>query len=134
MLSLLHSGIERGGFETDDVLAIVLPLLRQTLESHENGLVAPLENYEKVKVSTENKLCFEAETDLAQKKNPEALENFLLPERGAVEVLGEIQRTTDLDEGSIKVSKSEIGLDGEAISKPVYLLGYRSWEAEVGHH
>src|SRR3954471_1641299 len=79
MLSLLHSGIERGGFETDDVLAIVLPLLRQTLELHEKGLVAPLENYEKVKIA-ENKLCFEAGTGLAPKKNPESLEKLQLPE------------------------------------------------------
>ena len=32
-LKFLHSGIERGGFETDDVLASVLPLMRQTLRA-----------------------------------------------------------------------------------------------------
>ncbi len=134
MLTLLHSGIERGGFETDDVLAIVLPLFRQTVQWHENGFIAPLEKYEEVKVSPENKLCFETETGLVSKRNPEVVEKLQSHKTGAIEILGEMQRTTDLDEGSIKVSKSEIGLDGESISKPVYLAGYHSWEVEIGHH
>src|SRR5437763_2456183 len=33
----------RGGFETDDALAALLPLMKQTLAAHQAGLVAPLD-------------------------------------------------------------------------------------------
>lgn len=41
-VTFLHQGIERGGFETEDVLATVLPLMREVVALHERGEVAPL--------------------------------------------------------------------------------------------
>ena len=39
-LTFLRAGLERGSFETDDALAALLPLMRQTLAAHERGTVA----------------------------------------------------------------------------------------------
>ena len=42
-LAFLEAGIAKGGFETDDVLAALLPLMKQVQAAHEAGLVAPLD-------------------------------------------------------------------------------------------
>ena len=46
----LIDGIAQGGFQTDDVLAGVLPLMRQVIETHSQGRVAPLIGISKLKV------------------------------------------------------------------------------------
>ena len=40
-LKFLAAGVANGGFETDDTLAALLPLMKQVLAAHEAGLVAP---------------------------------------------------------------------------------------------
>ena len=37
-LSFLEAGVGQGGFETDDALAALLPLMKQTLAAHQAGL------------------------------------------------------------------------------------------------
>ena len=46
----LHERIETGGFTTEDALASFLPLLRQVVQAHQRGLVAPLEGIEHLHV------------------------------------------------------------------------------------
>jgi hypothetical protein len=46
-----ESGEERGGFETDDLLAAVLPLMEQVLGAHDRGRVAPLSGLEDLRVT-----------------------------------------------------------------------------------
>ena len=52
----------------------------------------------------------------------------------AVEVVAESRRTADIDQSSLTISDLGVGAVGEAVTKPVYLPGYRSWEHAVGHH
>jgi hypothetical protein len=40
-LDFLEAGVGRGGFETDDVLAALLPLMKQVLAAHDAGLRVP---------------------------------------------------------------------------------------------
>ena len=47
-LEFLRERIERGGFTTEDGLAAVLPLFRETLAAHEGGKVAPLDGVDQI--------------------------------------------------------------------------------------
>ena len=47
----LEAGVAKGGFETDDVLAALLPLMKQVLAAHEAGLVAPLDGIQDLVVT-----------------------------------------------------------------------------------
>ena len=53
----IQFGVDQGGFETDDILASVLPLMRQTLERHEANQVAPFCGTSALKVS-QNEVWF----------------------------------------------------------------------------
>ena len=46
----LTQRLETGGFSTEDALASFLPLMRETIEAHANGMVAPLEGLESLYV------------------------------------------------------------------------------------
>jgi hypothetical protein len=50
-LKFLEAGLARDGFETDDVLAALLPLMKQVSAAHEAGLVAPLDGIQDLIVS-----------------------------------------------------------------------------------
>ena len=52
----LEAGVAKGGFETDDVLAALLPLMKQVLAAHEAGLVAPLNGIQDLVVTEQGQL------------------------------------------------------------------------------
>ena len=73
MLNLLKSGIDAGGFQTDDVLATVLPLFRQTLAVHQAGFVAPLDRAQGIEVTPEQRLTFSEAEQQPAKRNASAI-------------------------------------------------------------
>jgi len=131
--AFLASGLARGGFATDDVLAAVLPLMRQACEAHAQGLVAPLERLAALTVR-EGALCFDAAAGHPARHNPAAIESRQKSLTTAVEVRGESKETFDVDSGLAERRDLAIGTTGEDTSRPVYLPGYVSWEHAVGHH
>ncbi len=133
-LKFFEEGIARGGFETDDVLAALLPLMKQTLAAHEAELVAPLEGLQELSVSEQVQLNFTAEKASASQKNTARVESLQAPLSQGVEVVGSARHTADIDQGSFSISDLSVGKAGAEISKPVYLPNYRSWEQAVGHH
>ena len=50
-LQFLRNGVAKGGFETDDVLAAILPLMKQVRAVHEAGLVAPLDGIQHLTIA-----------------------------------------------------------------------------------
>ena len=50
-LKFLEDGVARGGFETDDALAALLPLMKQVLAAHKAALVAPLDRIQDLVVT-----------------------------------------------------------------------------------
>jgi len=133
-LTFLRSGLERGGFETDDVLAAVLPLMEQVVGAHEETRVAPLQGIERVFVNAQGQLAIDASRLQSARKNPARVEKIQAPVSRALEVMAESRRTSDLDAGSLIIASLDINGAGEDIKKPVYLPGYVSWEHAVGHH
>ncbi|EEF59341.1 AAA domain-containing protein [Pedosphaera parvula] len=133
-LQFLRTGIERGGFETDDVLAVVLPLMRQTLSIHQAGKVAPLKGVHDLRMTTEGQLTFDEAKAVAPEKALSRIADLQVKVSHAVEVVGESRRVSDIDAASLNISNLSVGRLGEELAKPVYLPDYASWEHAVGHH
>jgi predicted DNA-binding WGR domain protein len=133
-IDLIAKAGEQGGFETDDVLAIVLPLMRQVAEAHKTGHVAPLDGIAALQVPPDGHLAYDPSVVLSPRKNHSAVQQLQLPASRAVEVRGEHRRASDLDSGSVEIASLDVSASAENITKPVYLPGYRSWEQAIGHH
>jgi len=95
----LRDGVSRGGFETDDILAAVLPLMREVLERHDDGQVAPLMGTKLLNVS-HNVLWFHVSEAIKPKRDVNLIESFL-PENvsGTIVVVDREDHTHDIDRG-----------------------------------
>jgi predicted DNA-binding WGR domain protein len=133
-LKFLEDGVTKGGFETDDVLAALLPLMKQVQAAHAGGLVAPLNGLADLSVAEAGQLRFAPDKVHPPEKNPGKVEALQAPASRAVEVVAESRRVADIDQSSLSVSDLGIGENGGDITKPVFLPNYRSWEHAVGHH
>lgn len=132
--TFLNTGIDRGGFETDDVLAAILPLMREVLSIHEAGDVAPLRGLQFIVLNDDRALGLASSTGVPPERNDEALRTLQAAVSQSFEISGEVRRDADLDKGSFIHTNLQVGASGEAASKPVYLPGYVTWEHSVGHH
>jgi len=128
-----HERQAAGGFSTEDTLAALLPLLRQTIAAHAAGGVAPLAGLADLHVD-EGQIWFEEARIAPATSNLDIVRKFQLPATRAVEIVTESHRTTDLDLGQEQVVDLRIGRRGDELTRPVYLPGYICWEHEIGHH
>src|SRR5882672_6896643 len=133
-LKLLETGVRKGGFETDDVLAALLPLMKQVLAAHEAGLVVPLNGIQDLLIAEQGHLMFAPEKVSSPEKNTAKVEALQSPVSRVVEVVAESRHTTDVDESSLTVSDLGVGTTGGEITKPVFLPDYQSWEHALNHH
>jgi hypothetical protein len=133
-LNLLRSGLEKGGFETDDVLAVLLPLMKQALSVHEAGLVAPLRGIQDLIVAEQGYLTFSPAKAAPPEKNAAKIKAFQSPAGKALDIVAHTERTADIDAGSLQLKDLSVAEGDSAIAKPVFLPGYRSWEHAIGHH
>ena len=133
-LKFLEEGVAKGGFETDDLLAALLPLLKQVQAAHEAGLVAPLCGLQDLTVTDTGHLMFAPAKAQPPQKNPAKVEALQSPVSQAVEVVAESRRTADVDQATLTVSDLGVAGAGTDFTKPVFLPHYRSWEHALGHH
>jgi len=133
-LKFLADGLARGGFETDDTLAALLPLMRQVLAAHEAGLVAPLRGIRDLTVTEHGAVMFAPARVASPQKNASRVDALQSPVSEAVEVVAESRRTADLDAASLTVSDLAVGAGDAAVTQPVFLPEYQSWEHAIGHH
>lgn len=133
-LDFLAAGLAKGGFETDDALAALLPLMRQVLATHEAGFVAPLDGVQDLLVTEAGHLQFAPERVRPPVKRGRKVDALQAAVSHAVEVVAEARRVTDINQASVTVSDLGVGTGDGAIAKPVFLAGYRSWEQAIGHH
>ncbi len=133
-IKALEAGVAKGGFETDDVLATLLPLMQQTLDCHSAGLVAPLDGLREIIVTDGGQLNFVPDKAAPPTRNAGEVEKLQSPVSAAVEVIAESRRTADIDQSSLTIANLGVSNASATITKPVFLPGYRSWEHAVGHH
>ena len=133
-LVFLNAGLEKGTFEADDELGAILPLMRQTLALHEQGLVAPLDGLSGIRTNDEGRLVLAEETPKPAQRNIARVDTVQQPASAAIEIVGEARQVLEVGEGALRVNSLDIGRQGDAISRPIFLPGYRSWEHAVEHH
>ncbi|MBS2031369.1 MAG: DUF4011 domain-containing protein [Deltaproteobacteria bacterium] len=115
---------------TDDVLGAALPLLRQVLEVHDRGLVAPLVGAADV-LSLGGRLWFENARCGPPRKATQKLAALTDGPSGALRVRSRL-RTEETDDG-LKREDLAVGERGAPLTRPVYLPGYVCWEHELEH-
>jgi predicted DNA-binding WGR domain protein len=141
LLALLEAGLSRGGLQTDDVLAVTLPLLREVAALHEQGQVAQLEGAASYRVTEAGTLALLRAEGAAPTANREAIERLQAPAASVLRVLGETRVTHEADAGlvvdDLRVDDAAAAATGDAPvppARPAYLPGYRAWEQRLGHH
>ena len=129
----LQQRFAAGGFTTEDALVSFLPLLRQVLETHAAGQVAPLDGLGALNVAAAQ-IWFENAARQAPRNNAGLLNTLDAPPVGAIEVLVEQRCETEVEAGQEVVTDLRIGKRDEPLVRPVYLPGYACWEHVAGHH
>jgi len=127
----LEEAAAKGGCETDDVLAALLPLMKQVLAAHEAGQVAPLDGIGDVTLSPEGCLAFDPAKTSPPERNTAKVEALQAAASRAVEVVAESRRTADIDQSSLTITDLSVGTADGPITKPVFLPDYRSWEKAI---
>ena len=133
-LEFLNSGIDRGGFGVDDALAAILPLMRQVLETHEAGKVAPLKGVDALQLTPEGHLAFDPLMVVEPQRNVSRVEAVQASLSSAVDVVGQSRHVSDVDEGSYQITNLDVSDGAAEITRPMFLVGYKSWEHAVDHH
>lgn len=130
----LNAGIDRGGFGVDDSLAAILPLMRQVLQTHATGKVAPLKGVEALQLTADRHLAFDPGLAGAPQRNTSRIDQVQASLSRAVEIVDVSRHTSDIDEGSYRITNLGVNDGASEITRPVYLPGYKSWEHAVDHH
>ncbi|WP_241027261.1 AAA domain-containing protein [Variovorax sp. RKNM96] len=136
LLQLLDTADTHGGLQTDDVLSLVLPLLREVSALHEQGKVAALGSAFAYRVDDTPALVLVQPEGAEPRQNREAIAPLEAPAASVLRVVGEHRVTLDADEG---VSVENLALMADAApdalpTRPVYLPGYTAWELRFAHH
>ena len=89
LLQLLDAALERGGLQTDDVIAVYLPLLAQVATLHENGLVAVLDGPFAFAVDDSGHLALKRPQGTHPVSNRPALERMQAPVSSVLHLVGD---------------------------------------------
>jgi hypothetical protein len=136
LLQLLDTADAHGGLQTDDVLKLVLPLLREVSALHEQGKVAALGNVFAYRVTDVPALALAHPEGADPRRNLEAIAPLEQPAASVLRVVGEARVTIDADDG-LSVENLAVMADAgpDAVpTRPAYLPGYAAWELRLAHH
>jgi predicted DNA-binding WGR domain protein len=117
---------------TEDVLHVMLPLMRAVTALHEQGKVAALGLNDVLEMKNGGFGLVHPE-GLAPSDNIAEIQRIQPAASSALKVVGEYRVTND-ESVALKVEDLLANDNEHPIIKPVYLIGLRSWEIAVGHH
>lgn len=133
-IDFLTKGIEDGGFHNDDVIAIVMPLLKEVSAIHEGGNVAPLRNLKHILI-TNDLLDLDENFIQPPSYNHRRIAEINLPISSAFEIFDESRQTTDIQSSHLQENSLKIQLDKDKeVTRPVFVPGYDSYEFLIDHH
>lgn len=122
---------------TEDVLSAFLPLMRQVIQTHAAGYVAPLESLRHLHVQG-NGIQYAIAEQRPLRKNVRQLQRLLQVVNSGVEVVGQRRVVRDVDDGIQEdVDLAAIttqSLANQPPDRPVYVAGYVCWEHLIDHH
>ncbi|QDT13549.1 AAA domain-containing protein [Planctomycetes bacterium K23_9] len=125
---LIDTALADSGLPTDDVVSALLPLIRQAIDAHAHGKVAPLQGIERLKVDSGH--LFFNQSDLQPIRIEIAkVQNAWRSDASSLEVIDEIRSVP----GNLQVNGDVAPADAAVLS-PVFVNGYQSWEQLLGHH
>jgi predicted DNA-binding WGR domain protein len=118
---------------TDDVVRLLVPLFRQVAALHEEGKVAALDADDVVLEDT-GELRLRRPEGTAPRRAMEALARIQPQHASNLNIIGALERHRP-DDGIPQEDDLALQLDASAaITRPVYLPGFASWERRAGHH
>jgi AAA domain/Protein of unknown function (DUF4011) len=130
LFDLLTSFNAAASIGSEDVLAAVLPLLMQAQQSHAEGRVAPLSSPD-VLHADHGHLWYQNRAALAPRTSAEVLARRRADRVSGIRIIEELSVESDDVAGR---SVTDVLVTDTLDGTPRYLTGYRSWEAEAGHH
>lgn len=117
----------------DDVLFLMLPLLRQVTQLHAYDLVAPLDASSVVQ-GPNGALQLRVPGGQAASQASARLRAVQPAQGSALNIIGEVRVTRDSERG-VAVDNLQVQDDPlTPIEKPVFVPGFTSWELLIGHH
>ncbi len=127
---LLNIAKDHGQISSPDFVAYTIPLLEKAAELHENKKVMHLLSSDSISYS-DGKLNYCGEPlDIVYAVKP----LYVKPEEhGALEFVSAIRSNMDFETSTIEYETSLINKEDEELTKPAYLVGYKSWELGLGH-
>jgi hypothetical protein len=128
---LLAEWREAGSVGTEDVLGAALPLIEQVAALHEQGLIAPLNGVDALRVSMghlwfPNSLAREPQID------EWALHVADRERTSRLDVTGRYSERRD--GAGVQVADRTVAAAGERETRQAYYPGYVAWEQKAGHH
>ncbi|MYZ44390.1 AAA domain-containing protein [Schauerella aestuarii] len=117
----------------DDVLLLMLPLLRETAALHAQGRVATL-GANDVLQSAQRSLCLRDPAGAAAQYANDRIKAIQPQPGSALNIVGELRVIRDSDD---LAALDDLAVHTDAdrpVDKPVYLPGLAAWEGAVGHH
>jgi hypothetical protein len=118
---------------TDDVLVLMLPLLRQVAALHAAGRVAVLDS-EGVVVGADGALALRRPEGSAPRIALDAIARVQPQQGSGLNIIGALQ-LGHAEDGRAEAADLALQQDGGApVERPVYLAGPASWEQALGHH
>ncbi|MCW1912801.1 WGR domain-containing protein [Luteolibacter sp. GHJ8] len=130
----LEQGVAQGGFEADDVLAAVLPLMRETLAIHEADRVAPLRGLSDIVLHEDRRLGFVSAEGIEASNKALKVYELQAPVGRGVEVIGERRYDSDNEQHRTEVTNLDVAAVGAEITRPMFVPGHVAWEHVIGHH
>jgi len=130
-IRFLNEGVERGGFETDDVLTTILPLFETVAVAHQEGLICGLRELRSLVVGPTGELQLDPSHFVLPTLSLTRIQE-LAPPRASVEIVGAAGQPAELDDDDR--SSLHVVEPHALITRPSFVLGYGSWEQRVGHH
>ncbi|WP_317203611.1 DUF4011 domain-containing protein [Janthinobacterium sp.] len=135
LLMVLENGLRHGGMQNDDVLALVLPLLREVAALHDLGRVAALDGPHAYRLDAAGALALLLPQGASPSHNGAAIERLQAPASSALRVVGATRLSIEAEDGCAlqDLDLADAG-PAAAPTRPAYLCGYHAWERGAGHH
>lgn len=128
---------QQSEFPTEDVLRAFLPLMRQVIQTHSAGQVAPLESLQYLQI-LDGDIQYPSSEQRSLRRNVRKLQSLLQARESGVEVVGQRRVVRDVEAGVQEVADLATATAQSLVDhppdRPVYVAGYVCWEHFIEHH
>ena len=124
---------EKGSFTNDDIIAVMMPLLKKVSEIHNQGKVASLHDISTIFIDN-NRLNIE-DIVLESKRNSTPISKLFVSKSNAFEITGEVYNSVEIGEETTREYADKAVSDNQnETNKAVYLKDYTCFEFQFDHH